>query len=246
MRKKAALSLKRFPEERAWSVLEKALLSETEEDHILQRQCLFALGESLPLDRMRKLLLDPRVYRNPYFGVRTDVATALAALNVREGIALDILCDYLVDEDPQDRDHAVRQDAWLSLWVFSGIAYGIEEQDLFRFPPRPFVDLEQAREFLFRHAQMRPGITVQQASAVKKMVADLAQMQKVRHTFSQTLKTQILAKWREEAEKAAPKPAEPQEPPKAPPAEVPPEAPPQQPQGNGPEKGSGDEKPGAK
>jgi hypothetical protein len=48
--------------------------------------------------------------------------------------------------------------------------------------------------------------------AVTRIVGDLALMQKARHTYGQTLKPQILAKWQEEAEKAQ-KPEEPAKPP---------------------------------
>jgi len=203
LRSKASLGLREFPEERAWDALEKVLLSQEEQDWILQRNCLYALGQKAPIERVKRLLLDRRLYQHPYYGIRVDVATALAALNVREGITIDIMCDYLVDEDKDDRDHIVRQDAWLTLWVLSGTPYGIAEQDLFRYPPRPFVDPEQARDFLFRRSSLRPGITREMAEAVEKLVPDLTKMQQIRHTFGQTLKPKIIDRWEAEAQAAA-------------------------------------------
>jgi hypothetical protein len=205
VRQKAALGLKSFKSERAWQALEKTLVSEAGEDLVLQRQCLYALGFTLPLDRLKQLLLDRRVYRHPYYGIRSDVANALALMNVREGITLDIMCDYLVDEDPKDRDHLVRREAYLTLWVLTGTAYGVPQQELFRFQPRPVVDVERVRDALFHFGQNRlPTISPDQMKAVMGIVGDLDLMQKARHTYGQTLKPQILAKWEEDAKKAGP------------------------------------------
>jgi len=228
LRSKAALGLREFREERAWEALEKVLLAEDEQDRILQRNCLYGLGQTAPIDRVKRLLLDRRVYQNPYFGIRVDVATALAALNVREGITIDIMCDYLVDEDAADRDHIVRQDAWLTLWVLTGTPFGIPEQELFRYPPRAFPDPEDAREFLFRRSSLRPGITREMAEAVERLAQDLTKMQQIRHTFGQTLKPKVVEKWRAEAQAAEKKDEEPEEtvPPQGP---VAPEGPPQPP-----------------
>ena len=59
--------------------------------------------------------------RHRYFGIRTDVAVGLGAMNVRERVALDILLQYLVDEDATDTMVNVRTEGWLSLWTLTGV-----------------------------------------------------------------------------------------------------------------------------
>jgi hypothetical protein len=211
LRIKAALGLRQFPEDRAWQALEAVLLSEKEEDRILQRNCLYSLGEMDPpdealsrryLDRLRKLLLDRRVYGNPYFAIRVDVATALAALYARDPITLDIMGDYLVDEDPKDKEHLVRQEAWLTLWTLTGLKpRDLPEPELFVTPPQPFPDPLEAREYFFRRAHYRPGITMKQSAMVARIAGDLDRMRKTRETYK-GLREAILEQWR----KAPPEP----------------------------------------
>lgn len=246
LRSKAALGLREFPEDRAWQAIEAVLLSETEQDPILQRNCLYALGQMEPkdkelaakyLDRLKQILHDRRVYHHKYFAMRVDVATALAALNAREPITLDIMCDYLVDEDKDDKEHLVRQEAWLTLWTLTGTKFeDVPEPELWEIPPQPFPDARSAREFFFRRAHHRPGITPAQAAMVAKIAGDTARMQKARQTY-QGLKGRILEQWRVEAERTEAKKEE------APPPEPPPGAPGPQP-GIEKEEGSGEpEKP---
>ncbi|MCK6458968.1 MAG: hypothetical protein L6Q95_03645 [Planctomycetes bacterium] len=213
LRSKAALGLREFPEDRAWQALEAVLLSEGGRDEILQRNCLYALGQMNPadpalarryVDRLRQLLVDRRVYGNPYYAIRVDVATALAALYARDPITLDIMGDYLVDEDPKDKEHLVRQEAWLTLWTLTGTRLpDLPEPELFMTPPQPFPDPLQAREYFFRRAHYRPGITMKQSAMVAKIAGDLPRMQKTRQQY-QSLRAQILEQWRieEEARKA--------------------------------------------
>ena len=40
-----------------------------------------------------------------------------------------LLLDYLVDEDPQDKTHIVRSEAWLTLWTLTGEMRGIDGRD---------------------------------------------------------------------------------------------------------------------
>lgn len=224
LRMKAALGLKGFPEDRAWQALEAVLLSDKEEDVILQRNCLQTLGGMAPkdpelakmyVDRLKQLLQDRRVYHNKYFAIRVDVATALAALNAKEPITLDIMCDYLVDEDKDDKQHLVRQEGWLTLWTLTGTKFeDVPEPELWNNPPPPFPDPQDARDYFFRRGRLRPGISPAQAAMVEKIAPDLARMQKARQTY-QGLKGKILEQWRVEAEKAAEekrKPAGPGEP----------------------------------
>ncbi|MCK6458967.1 MAG: hypothetical protein L6Q95_03640, partial [Planctomycetes bacterium] len=211
LRMKAALGLREFPEDRAWQALEAVLLSEKEEDRILQRNCLYSLGQMAPpddtlsrkyLDRLRSLLLDRRVYGNPYFAVKVDVATALSALDARDPVTLDIMGDYLVDEDPKDKEHLVRQEAWLTLWTLTGTRLpDVPEPELFATPPRPLPDPLEAREHLFRRAHYRPGITSRQTAVVAGIAADLDRMRKTRETYL-GLREAILEQWR----KAPPEP----------------------------------------
>ncbi len=216
LRMKAAVGLRDFPEDRSWQALETVLLSETGEDPILQRNCLYSLGMMTPedpavakryLDRLRQLLHDRRVYHHKYFAIRVDVATALAALNAREPMTLDIMCDYLVDEDKDDRQHLVAQEAWLTLWTLTGTKFEDTPQpELWERPPPAFPDARDAREFLF--SRRRPGIKPEQSAVVAKIASDLARMQKARQVY-QGLKGKILEQWRVEAEKA--QPAEPKD-----------------------------------
>jgi hypothetical protein len=210
LRAKAALGLRGFPEDRAWQALEAVLLSEKEKDRILQRSCLYALGQMDPqdkalarryIDRLRQLLVDRRVYGNPYFAIKVDVATALGALNARDPITLDIMGDYLVDEDKDDKEHLVRQEAWLTLWMLTGTRLpDLPEPELFKDPPpQPFPDPLAAREFFFRRAHHRAGITTKQSAMIAKIAEDLARMQKTRQLY-QSLRAQILEQWRVEAE----------------------------------------------
>ncbi len=225
LRNKAALGLRDFPEDRTWQALEGVLLSEKEKDTILQRNCLYTLGQMTPkdpelakkyLDRLTQLLHDRRVYHNDYFAIRVDVATALAALDAREPITLDIMCDYLVDGDRDDKEHLVRQEAWLTLWALTGTKFpDVPEPELWEIPPPPFKDPQAAREFFFRRAHHRPGISPAQAAMVAKIAGDLAYMQKARQVY-QSKKVTIVDGWREQAKAAEekrepPKPPEPKE-----------------------------------
>ncbi|HEX5136134.1 MAG TPA: collagen-like protein [Planctomycetota bacterium] len=254
LRMKAALGLRDFPEDRAWDALEAVLVSDKEDDRTLQRNCLFALGQMEPadeavgrrfIDRLRKLLVDRRVYNNPYFAIKVDVATALCALNAREPITLDIMDEYLVDEDPQDKQHLARQEAWLTLWTLTGLLPpDLPQPELFQRPPPPFSDPLAARDFLFRRASHRPGISVEQAAMVARIADNLALMQKTRQ-IHQGQRAAILEKWRREAEEAEKKEAS-GTPPQGPPGNVGPQgpqAPPANPDPQGPqnkeEKGSG-------
>jgi len=215
LRAKAALGLRDFPEDRAWEALEAVLLSDKEKNSILQRNCLLTLGSIEPkdpevakryIDRLKKLLLDRRVYHHKYFAIRVDVATALAALNVREPITFDIMCDYLVNEDKDDRQHIVREEGWLTLWVLTGTKFDdVPEPELWQMPPPAFPDPLAAREFFFRRGQLRPGITSKQAEMAAKIATDLPYMQKTRQVY-QGLKGKILEQWRAAAEKGKPEP----------------------------------------
>jgi phage shock protein PspC (stress-responsive transcriptional regulator) len=182
---------------KVWDALEGVLLDTNDDDEITQRGCLNALGNSAPLDRVRKLLLDRRVYRHPYFALRIDVATALAALNMRERQALQILNEYLVDQDAADRQHQVRQEGYLSLFVLTGASYGVDQKDLFQRRVRPISDPERTRAYMWRSSFLRPGVTKAQVEAVKRIVGDLATMKQIKQTYEQHQET-ILKAWEDE------------------------------------------------
>jgi len=246
LRSKAAIGLRDFPEDRSWDALESVLVAELpKEEWILQRTCLYSLAQMSPedknvarryLDKLRKLLTDRRVYNNPYYAMKVDVATTLCALNAREGITLDIMCNYLVDEDENDKDHLVRQEAWLTLWTLTGVRLpDIPQPELFQTPPPPFPDPLAAREFFV--SRRRPGIKPEQSAVVKELAKDLSYMQKTRQIY-QSKKAEILEQWRVEAEEKKAK-AEAEGPPQVPvPGNVGPQAPRKE-----EEKGSGEEEP---
>jgi len=216
MRAKAANALrgKAYANEATWNALEAIVLQEEETNGIIQRMCLNALGSTGAMDRMGKLLFDRRVYRNPYFGFRIDVAAALSALNMRERVAYDILCEYLVNDDPADSAFKVRQEAWLSLWTLTGETYGrfygLPQSELFLRAPKPMRDKELARHYLWRTETTRPGVTQDQLAVLRKLTPDLKQMQRIREEFEKR-KAEVFDRWEQERkadeEKTAP-PAE--------------------------------------
>ena len=166
-----------------WDALEKVILDESDSDHVAQRTCLAALGNSAPMDRVRNILLDRRIYRHPYFGVRIDVATGLAALGVREQVAIEILCDLLVDDDPDDTQKMVRSEAFLSLWTLTGVCNGIREKELFTRRPTLIRNPEDAREYLWKASFLRPGVTQAQVAAVRRAVTDMAKAKEIRDIY---------------------------------------------------------------
>ncbi len=163
-----ALRARKFASPELHAKLEEVLLREGD-NHILQRSCLYTLGETASLAQLRRLLLDRRVYNHPYFGIRVDVATALAAMRVREKIALEILCNYMEDKDAQDRDLLVAQEAWLSFFVLTGKAIGTTEQDLFGRQPPPLKDENTIRDYLFRPSFRRKGVNREMVWAVQRI-----------------------------------------------------------------------------
>jgi hypothetical protein len=161
----------RFANAEAWAVLDEVLMRE-QDDPIIQRGCLRAMFKSAPLDRVRQTLQDRRVYTHPFFGIRSDVATGLAALNARDKISLEIMCTYLLDNDPKDVALLVPQEAYLTLWVLTGHAYGIQDKTL--FPPgrnpRPITDEQAIRANLGNWTHLRVGINAQQVEAVQRVI----------------------------------------------------------------------------
>ena len=203
MRGKAvtALSGKPYANETTWNALEAAVLDEKETDGIIQRMCLNALGSTGDLDRLEKLLFNRRVYTNPYFGFRIDVAAALSGLNLRERVAFDILCEYLVDDDPDDTTFKVRQEAWLSLWTLAGDTYGrfygLAQPEIFQRAPKPLRDREMARHYLWRTETTRPGVSRAQITVLRQLTRDLKSMKRIREEFEKR-RPEILDRWEQE------------------------------------------------
>lgn len=164
----STLRRKKFNNADAWNVLEEVLLRDSE-NAIIQRGCLAALGAHAPLDRVKNLILDRRVYNHDYFGIRVDVATALATLHVQEKIALEILVGYMVDDDPKDLDLLVAQEGFLSFWALTGMAYGVAEQRLFQRLPKKIPDEQAIRDYLWSAAHMRPGVSFPMVQAVRRL-----------------------------------------------------------------------------
>ncbi len=229
MRGKAVnvLRLKEYANEDTWNALEAVILDEQETDGIVQRSCLNALGVHGDLDRLVKLLFNRRVYTNAYFGLRIDVAAALAALNLRERVAFDILCEYLVDDDPADTTFRVREEAWLSLWTLAGNTYGrfygLPQLEIFQRAPKPLRDREMARHYLWRTQTTRPGVKDEHMTVLRKLVPDLKQMKRIREEFEKR-KAEIFDRWERERkeQEEAEQPPKKQEPPVVTPGPQPP------------------------
>ncbi|MFQ5843839.1 MAG: HEAT repeat domain-containing protein [Planctomycetota bacterium] len=193
IRLRAALDLddERYAGEKTWRALEQVLLEEETGDRfiVIPRHCLRALGRHLPLERLKKLLQDRRVYRHRYPFVCQDVAVGLAALGMDDKLSFDILCELLVHEDPKgspllrDRGFLVRQEAWLSLWSLFGRMYGVEEQELFRAPAPSTPG--RPHEPFGGYDINRAGVDHRMLAAVKKHTGDLSHMQDVRQLYVQ-------------------------------------------------------------
>ncbi|MHC4161372.1 MAG: HEAT repeat domain-containing protein [Planctomycetota bacterium] len=214
MRGKAVSVLrgKPYANEATWTALEATILDEKETNGVIQRMCLNALGSTADMDRLEKLLLNRRVYTNPYFGFRIDVAAALSALNLRERVAFDILCEYLVDDDPKDTAFKVRQEAWLSLWTLAGDTYGrfygLPQPEIFQRAPKAPRDREMARRYLWQTETTRPGVNMEQIAVLRQLTPDLKPMKRIREEFEKR-RPEIFLRWERERKEEE----EPQEPP---------------------------------
>jgi len=158
--------------------VEAVLLDPDEPDAIVQRTCLYRVLNQVTDEPLLKLLRDPRVNRNRYFGVRVDVATALACVKGTGPGDLELLCDYLVDEDPQDKDHIVRSEAWLTLWTLTGRMHGAETPAMFEKVPQGGLP-----EMRTRRSYLRAGVGRRQARELERLAADLDRMRKVREAY---------------------------------------------------------------
>lgn len=159
------------------AVLRAILLDPDETDAIQQRNCLYRLAQELDDAALLELIRDPRVARHRYFAVRVDVATALACVEDADKADIPLLLDYVVDEDPADKSHIVRSEAWLTLWTLTGEMHGAEGP--FRTaPPRG------EPEFRGRRGGMRRGVSPQQSSALERLATDLDHMRKVREAYA--------------------------------------------------------------
>lgn len=158
---------KAFANDDARKALEEVLLR-PDDDGIVQRSCLYALSETAPLKKIRELLLRKELYAHKYFGIRIDVCTGLAALNVRDRPALEILIGLLEDEDKDDKTFMVPQEAWLSLWVLTGKTYGVKSETFAKVPAP--LDQRLARVYLWKPSQIRRGVTFPMVQEVAGML----------------------------------------------------------------------------
>ena len=84
--------------------VERVLLSD-DESHTVQRACLRCAARFGGHERIKELLHDRRVYKHPYTFIRHDVSVGLQAMEMRDKLSFDILCDYLVDDSQDDSRH---------------------------------------------------------------------------------------------------------------------------------------------
>ena len=108
-----------------------------------------------------------------------DVCTALACAKGTGPEDLALMCDYLVDEDPEDKAHIVRSEAWLTLWTLTGRMHGAESPELFgEAPTGGLPEMRARRSFL------RAGVKPEQARELERLCADLDHMRKVRAAYA--------------------------------------------------------------
>ena len=150
------LQQKRFADDGVRAALEEVLLR-PDGDGIVQRTCLRTLGATAELATMRRLLRRRELYEHAYFGVRVDVCAGLAALDVRDRAALEILCKLMTDDDAADTTLLVPQEAWLSFWVLTGRTHGIGGQFV---RPESLAGERDQRERLWRAAMLRRGVDI--------------------------------------------------------------------------------------
>jgi len=231
-----------FAGDATYDALEQVLLdpdSSTAAEFATQRACLRAGQDSaLPLDRLRRLVHDRRVYGHKYFGIRSDACTAMAPLGMRDRVSFDILCSALVDDDAADRAHVVRLEAWISLWMLTERPYGIGASELFLRPPP--IPAEPRREALLSYS-LRRGISPEQMLAIDRLVGDLEACKRARATFESTW-NEIEADRKKKAEataQGAKKEGEPSAPAKESPPGTPPESPATPPKETGTSGGAG-------
>ena len=178
------LQRKSYAGKDTWDVLESVVLDKKETDSVVQRLSLNALGRTCPIDRLVSLLQNRAVYSHRYFAIRIDVATALAALNVRDQITFEILCRYLVDEDKADTRFQVRSEAYLSVFALTGTSYGVAPKELFARTPRPIKDAQRARDYLWRSSILRAfRPSHEMVNAIAQVATNLGDMKKIRQTY---------------------------------------------------------------
>lgn len=167
----AALRNGIYRSEEAWTAWLKVLLEDpAKENAEVQQACLRDLGAHYPADRLPGLLRNDKVCRHPHFGIRADVAAGAAALGMSDRKTLELLCDYLTETDPADKDLLVPQEAWLSLWTLTAKAPGAPAGELFAKPPAipaPPATGDQ----IWATGAKRPGVSEETVKAVKALLA---------------------------------------------------------------------------
>ncbi|MFQ5843427.1 MAG: hypothetical protein ACE5JG_00390 [Planctomycetota bacterium] len=161
---------KRFANDDARAVLEQVLLRPVD-DEIVQRTCLRSLAVTAELARVRKLLLRRELYDHPYYAIRIDVCSGLAALNVRDRRALEILCSLMTDEDAADKRLQVPQEAWLSFWTLTGRTHGVDGMRVFAWRPEPLANEKEMREHLWDSETLRKGVDALMVATVQRFIS---------------------------------------------------------------------------
>jgi len=195
------LQRREMANDEVWDALEQVLVSRDEEDYVVQRLCLNAIGVAAPMDRLERVLLRPEVYGHDYFGVRIDVATAVAAMNLRKPLVYDVMLDYLVYEDPQDpkipkdTQHLVRAEGWATLWTLTGMMGLVDRPELFKKQPKPLTDETRIRQTLWDGQWRRAGFTRDMWEELRSKAGDLEHMKRVRDVYTGAKGT-ILDRWK--------------------------------------------------
>ncbi|MHC4953281.1 MAG: HEAT repeat domain-containing protein [Planctomycetota bacterium] len=216
--------------EEAWEILKNILFDPDEKDEIFQRTALRSLTASYPLDKLGEVILDRRVYTHRYFGIRTDVASGLGNLRVKSRLALQVLTELLVDDDPRDLSDNVPRQAWISYWMLSGISYGASRPELFRTVPKRMNSDEMMREYVYSIQYGNPAISEAQCRALdgftisqedsglrktqpkeyeRMKTAKFDEAKKISATLRDKIEV-VVKRWEDEEKKSTPPPKDPE------------------------------------
>ncbi len=150
----------------ATRALLESILVRKSENLVLQRTCLRALGKTITRAALLELVLKKEVSRHPYFGIRSDVCSALASLRVHERRALEVLCYLIANADPDDKYLVVPQEALLAFWNLTGRIHGVEDRDR----PKSLVAESDFRRYLFSFSWSRPGVQIEDVESLQSLL----------------------------------------------------------------------------
>ncbi|MFB3065702.1 MAG: HEAT repeat domain-containing protein, partial [Planctomycetota bacterium] len=181
------LKMQRYAGEKTWKALEEILLEQDVplEQIVRQRSALTSLGAHMPLDRLKQLVTNRRVYTHRYLYIRQDAAVAMALLGMKDKVTFDILTGHLTHTEqkgsPYQRDaYLVRREAWISLWSLFHMMAEPPRPEMFQKPPRA----PAARpKDLFPWAFKRPGVTRSMMKEIDPVAKDLKSMKRIQHRY---------------------------------------------------------------